>query len=486
MKKITAISLAALASAWAFTGCNSSTYIEAENTSSSVAVYSFSIQADKNIMAGLDSVFFSIDLEKGVIFNADSLPYGTKVTKLIPVIQVVDDVSALTVTEKRANGTDSVHDYLKNTSDSIDFTHPVVLTLTSPSGAVKREYTVTLNVHKLVSDSLQWGRTARKVLPSVFGVPTRQRTVRTNDAFWCLSTAAGQWSLATAADPSTNWDKYKVDMPAGSDIETFAAAGDRLHIIANGILHYSTDGGRSWTSSGSSWHSCYGAYGNELLGTAIINGVYKVVSYPGNYPIVDVPEGMPVEGTSVAATVKFPLSTSEQMYFTGGVDADGRYCADTWAFDGKAWAKISQKPLPKGLADAVMVPYYTFRTSQLNVKQYDAILVFGGYDGKAVNRTVYVSSDYGVTWNEGGSLVQLPDYLPSVTSAQAYVYSETLHARSDEGWLEFGSGLSRATKPVEQWQCPYIYMFGGYDASGYLQPYVWRGVINRLSYKPVI
>lgn len=486
MKKITAISLAALASASAFVGCNSSTYNVDENTSSSVAVYSFTLQADNKVMSGLDSVFFSIDLEKGEIFNADSLPYGTKVTKLIPVIRVVESVSAFTITETRENGTDTIHDYLKHSSDSIDFTRPVILTLTSPSGAVRRDYKVTVNVHKLVSDSLQWGRTARKVLPSTFVTPTRQHTTRTEDACWCLSSAGNQWSMATASDPAGIWDKYTVSMPSGADIETFSGTSNRLHILADGKLYYSTDGGRTWTFSGRMWHSIYGGYGNELFGAAENNGRYQIESYPGNYPIVNVPDGMPVEGTSEAVTVKFPLASSAQMFFTGGIDANGRYCADTWAFDGSVWAKISQNPLPKALADAVMVPYYTFRTSGFNnVKQYDAMLVYGGYDGKAINRTVYISTDYGVTWTEGGSLLQLPDYMPSVRSAQAFVVEETIHARSSEGWDEYGFGMSRITRPIEEWNCPYIYQFGGYDASGNLQPYIWRGVINRLSYKPV-
>jgi hypothetical protein len=44
---------------------------------------------------------------------------------------------------------------------------------------------------------------------------------------------------------------------------------------------------------------------------------------------------------------------------------------------------------------------------------------------------------------------------------------------------------SRATAPITQWEVPYIYLFGGYDSEGYLYNSVWRGVINRLSFKPL-
>lgn len=53
-----------------------------DETVASVAVSSFSLRANKNIMQNLDSVFFSIDLDRGIIYNADSLPKGTDISKL--------------------------------------------------------------------------------------------------------------------------------------------------------------------------------------------------------------------------------------------------------------------------------------------------------------------------------------------------------------------------------------------------------------------
>ena len=108
MKKLTILSLAAFFAVTAFIGCNSSDdYTSAENVSSSVAVYSFKISKDDSVLANLDTVFFSIDLVNGRIFNADSLPFGTKTNKLVPVINVVNGASAATLTWKTAAGTDT-------------------------------------------------------------------------------------------------------------------------------------------------------------------------------------------------------------------------------------------------------------------------------------------------------------------------------------------------------------------------------------------
>ena len=111
--------------------------------------------------------------------------------------------------------------------------------------------------------------------------------------------------------------------------------------------------------------------------------------------------------------------------------------------------KISTKPLPAALSGIAMVPFTTFRIIDvINVLRYSSMLAIGGTDGSTVSRTVYVSNDYGMAWAEGGSLIQLPDYMPAVHGAQAFVEDETLTA-------------SRATRPITEWQCPYIYLFGG-------------------------
>ena len=60
--------------------CNSTDDEEITYTiSESVRVTSFSLAANDSVLANLDTVFFTIDLNGGQIFNADSLPVGTDV-----------------------------------------------------------------------------------------------------------------------------------------------------------------------------------------------------------------------------------------------------------------------------------------------------------------------------------------------------------------------------------------------------------------------
>ena len=57
-------------------------------------VTGFSLQADAEVLASLDSVHFTIDYDRGLIYNADSLPVGTKVTGLKVNVNFLNNVSS--------------------------------------------------------------------------------------------------------------------------------------------------------------------------------------------------------------------------------------------------------------------------------------------------------------------------------------------------------------------------------------------------------
>ena len=68
------------------TSCNSddSQYEVIEDTTvSNVSLTAFSLEQNSKVAANLDSLFFTVDLNKGRVFNADSLPVGT--TQLLSI-----------------------------------------------------------------------------------------------------------------------------------------------------------------------------------------------------------------------------------------------------------------------------------------------------------------------------------------------------------------------------------------------------------------
>ncbi len=469
-------------------GCNEKTE-EVETTATNAAVRSFTLKANDKVLAHLDSVFFTVDLVKGTIFNADSMPYGTDITKLVPVITTVEGAGVAELTVRRSGtSVDTVYDYLTNSSDSIDFTNPVKLRLVSPDGRTERNYTINVNVHKVAADSLMWAQADRRTLPSKFAYPTKQHTVKMEDHLFCLTEYQSQWSMAllnadlaavTGSSPDLGlWSTWLVDFGFTPNVQSFSATNSALYILDTaGNLYTSTDLGSTWASTGLNWHAVYGSYGNQLLGSVKVGNDWKVQSYPDG-ALVSLPDGMPVSGMSVPVEYTFSMSNQPQILMVGGRCADGTLSDQVWGYDGKSWARVSRKPLPVALEYAAVAPYITYEVnSGWPGEDRASMYVFGGRksDG-SISKTVYVSNDYGNTWSEGGSYLQLPDYIPAMYDSQVFSIAQTLKADAQ----------IKVSRPVESWNCTYIYMYGGVNASGQTSNNVWRGVINRLSFKPII
>lgn len=484
-----AIGLTASMAMAAFVGCNSDSD-PINIAASSTAIRTFSLTADTSVCQNLDSVYFSIDLVQGVIFNADSLPYGTDVSKLIPKITPLEGASILELTVKRDGRADTTYNYLTNSSDTIDFTHPVALRIASYDGTATRDYTIRVNVHRMRPDSLTWDRVDRRTLPSAFEYPSRQHTTRGGDKLYCLTASGQQYCIATSPDDLaslndpmavlSNWPLITPQFGFSPDVTSFTATDDALFILSEaGDLYKSADGGASWTNTGHNLHAIIGGYGSKLFGTAKVGAEWKIFAYP-EASYTDMPEGMPVSGMSVPVVTKFAMSANPQLLFLGGRLEDGSLSDASWGFDGYTWTKVSRRLLPCGGVEGVtIVPYYTFKVStSWNVTTYPSILAFGGRlrDG-SLNTTVYRSDDYGFTWTLAPALMQLPDFIPAFYDAQAYVITSQLEAPV---------AVPAVSKPVESWDCPYIYLFGGRNAEGVTRNTVWRGVVNRLSFKPIV
>lgn len=77
------------------------------------------------VLAHLDTIFFTIDLNKGQIYNADSLPVGTDVSALIANISFDNVAQAKIYMDKGDPAKNDTIDYIANPTDSIDFTSKV-------------------------------------------------------------------------------------------------------------------------------------------------------------------------------------------------------------------------------------------------------------------------------------------------------------------------------------------------------------------------
>lgn len=481
MKKSATACLGALATIMLFGSCNSNEEIYDDTKYSSTAVYSFAFSEDKKVMEHLDTVFFSIDLVNARIFNADSLPMGAPVNKLVPKVVMVEGASAIQFTVHRANGSDTTYNYTANTTDSIDFSHgPVDMRIVSLDGLSERTYSIHVNVHTLKADSLTWDREALRTLPSAFNVPTRQHTTATAHATYCLTEAGGNYSLAVSQDLfGDEWTTSTPSLPAGAIIDSFTGADNALYILAadgatdgSAALWRSTDGAATWQPLDVRMNHIYGSLGEHVYGAYCSDGTWCTVS-SGTSALMPLPAGVPVAQTSCPARFTFPLAEGEQMLVVGGVDADGKIAKSAWAFDGDSWARVSRYSLSWAARRMTLVSFVSYQLkSNLIPQEFPTMLAFGGIDDKgAISQKVYMSRDYGMNWSEAPANLQLADYLTPVYGAQAIVADATLHGR--------------AIRPIDQWECPFIYVFGGTTTAGTLSNTLWRGTINRLLFKPL-
>ena len=485
--------------------CNSDSDLETEPyiPSSNVAITSFSLVANSKILANLDSVHFTIDLDRALIYNADSLPKGTDVSRML--VELKSSGSNVEVDMKNCTRLTADTTFTYSNADTIDFTGDVRIVVTAADEVTKRVYTVKVNVHEMLPDSLYWNRLARRDLPSIGGRVAQQRTVKYKGSAYCLMNEGESYTLATIDNPANNvWTKQELALAFTPDVRSLTATDDAAYILDTEGNLYSSYDLISWQPCGVAWKSITAGYLDKVLGVAADGGVLTHVAYPAiaGATLDAVAKGFPVAETSDMVVVDSQWNINPIGLVTGGTDADGNVTGDTWGFDGTRWAKVSTFAIPPHTG-MVMVPYTTFEVgADWKPREYPTLIAFGGQlpDGTNDN-TLYISRDNGVNWNRGDSLLQLPDYIEKVANADAVVFTSRLSVDSrsaaDEwtympsvklpAWYHIVTGVpaSRATQPVTEWDCPYIYVFGGVTPTGGLSNNIWRGVINRLSFKPL-
>ena len=486
-------------------------------SSSSTAITGFNLVENNNILANLDSVFFTIDLNEARIYNADSLPKGTDISRMLINVSYPSCHSVTVSINNAERMRDTTFAY--SNADTVDFTGDVKIKVTALDQVTTRTYDVKVNVHTLESDSLQWDEVAYSQLPSQYGKVADQKTVKFNDDAYCLMADNGYYILAIADAPTGTWTKQEVTLPFTPSVRTFTACDDAMYILSadNGELYTSTDA-VNWTSCGVAWCGVTGAYGDRLLGLINDNGTYYHDEYPrrAGYSIVQADAAFPVAGTSNLVLYENKWGTSDIAVCIGGLTANGEYVGRAWGYDGNAWSILSNNEIA-GREGMSLLLYTTVATADdsWNTTAYPTFIAWGGRTATGeLDNTMYVSRDMGVHWSLADQLMQLPEYIPAVYRADALVFVSTMtdnaaKAGAMPGTLSWRSmpspempvwfnataafamvGTRSATAGngithVTEWDIPYIYMFGGQDEAGNTHNTVWRGVLNRLTYKPV-
>ena len=447
-------------------------------------VTSFRLQNDTKNSIKLDSVYFTIDPVRGKIYNVDSLPVGTDVSHLLTSLSFSTSISEakfyLTYSKSGAVTRDTIT-YKSTSTDSLNFTGSARLEVTSYDGTVVRNYEVHVNVHKTQPDTLNWPLSERRDLPGSGDNVVAQRTVRWSNVVVCLVQNSDGYKISLSNDLTGAWSVLDLDADFTPDVNSLATYDEMLCLLdTDGYLHTTHDL-HEWTKTDVRWHSIIGGYGTRVLGITT-DELPMFDEYPHRDQFVPepVPANFPMSGYTQLVTANNQWTVAQQAVMVGGLLADGTVSDKTWGYDGNTWAIISndENGLP-ALRDAILVSYQTYSVNTINYKTtlQDTWLVMGGFktDGTP-NRTTYISNNQGITWTAAASTLQWPSHIPSMGSAQAIIEKREFTANG---------APRRVSRPVTEWDVPYIYLFGGKNASGELLNNVRCGVITRMTYKPV-
>lgn len=481
--------------------CNSKTTddeTEIAVTPALVAVKNFYLKSNDSVLAHLDSVFFSVDLNSGVIFNADSLPVGTDVSRLIPSITFANTMTKAELSFLKDNATDTVVDYLKNPDDSIDFTYPVILDVTAQDGSNSFTYTIKVNVHKQKPDSIVWDRLSTSVLPSRMEHPVAQKTIFNNEIAYCLiEEQDGTYTLSTSSDLNKGeWAKTTFAPGFEPDIESYTSTPDSFYLLdINGELYTSQDNS-SWVDTDNKWITILGAYGFSIIGIKLNEGSYYHSMYPETESFMEreIGAGFPIKNASAVGSIESKWADQPTIIIAGGNTLSGVPTSNVWAYDGNSWAIINQDYLPE-LESPMMARYVVYRdTPYVFLKrEMDVWMIFGGLTAEGeMNRNVYLSYDNGVHWSLAPESLQLPENLPALKGSDIIVAGYELSANLSDAWALQPNAKTRTSYTIEgydiNWICPYLYIFGGYPlpSEEILNTEIWRGVLQKLTFTPDI
>jgi hypothetical protein len=476
--------LSALALGW--TSCNSDDDTDSDElingtgaVNTSTAVTAFSLKANSSILANLDSVYFTIDLDKGEIYNADSLPMGTDVSRLL-VSATFPGVSGVEVVmPSRFTGNDTVVDLISNPSDSINFSKgSVTMRVSSVDGKYERLYTVKVNVHKLVPDSLQWSNLGN--IPTDLPTVRSQRALTLPDGRFCIVARGDiRTTQAITSDPfdTNSWEITTLSMPRSVDISSLCVTADgTYYVLAGTTLYAATDMvAGDWTAVAEGWSYIYGSLQNKVVGVNADQTCWQ--TYPDGLS-GEIPDDMPVKGTSQLVAFTSDWALAPQAIMVGGENAKEKYVGYTWAFDGNSWLRLSgySNILPPAEGYSIF-PYRTYRESDIFViTSYSTWIAIGGKLSPSTLQTnVYTSMDNGVNWKKADTaLSSRPSEMPYAYASSVAVYDRTLY-----------SAATRAIAPITQWEAPYVYLIGGKDELNAPINMFWRGIINRCAFKPL-
>lgn len=465
-------------------------------------VTKFSLTDNASVADKLSSYNFTIDNfgtsdasihsrfpNDGIIFNADSLPYGA-IPDSIKVSVSYSSPDSAYFCLYSLDG--KLQQFSNVAADSaLYFASYPDIRLNISSRGNRKVYHVKINVHKIAGDTIKWNSYTDELWTQADVKDQRTDTIGTT-AYWFVENGqVDQVITASIQNRPTQWtDPADVNIAGGEllDLQTLYSWHNALYAIGKNSqsLLTSTDG-FNWQPASSDHQftailgnqlatsDVYGRYNSDTLNAIIrIGDVYHfAVSADAKQWRVDkqIPANFPISGfTRPISTPARPHNgnLTSRLYIIGGKTADGSLTSSTWSCDGFSeiekgcnWAEFPHTTIPAMQGGNLI--QYTLDSD--NPKSFWILQPGFMADGTVpqsthYNRqyaTLYYSEDSGVSWHN------LYDSYPKMADNSAFADGVASSVFCHPGNFE-------------------IYMFGRKKTDGTFSTQVWGGLLPSLTF----
>lgn len=387
----------------------------------------------------MGSFAFTINQLTGEIYNNDSLPFATDVTK------VVISLSAEGVPSIYDDST-SLYEAISK-SDSIDFTAPRKFRVYSNDAQYHKDYTISINVHQVDPEMMVWAQ-----MPAVDAVvPVRAMELDGNMYLFGKDSEGAAVVSVTAIDDANVWSTAGVTGLSVDALSTITVWGGQFYAVASGNLYSSADA-KFWEVAASGLGAIAIVGASDEAGEIWIAGEQGLLRSKdgGSFEVTEaLPNGFPLYGVSL---MSYPLSHNKEIvrymlvgYTTAAKDGDVAVWSRLSSED--KWVRYDNEGNTftcPALKDVTAVRY--------NGNLY-ALGGAGNVNGVNVDAfsSFYVSKDNGIVWKENTSFYQR---LPKELAGNNAPFAIAVDSKN------------------------YLWIINAGENGG-----VWKGIINRLGFK---
>ncbi|MFA6830729.1 MAG: DUF6242 domain-containing protein [Bacteroidaceae bacterium] len=353
-------------------------------------VTSFSL--DSTRLGGLTPIF-TIDQKNHLIFNVDSLPNS-----------VTDSLKKILMTMTYNGYLATVDDLFLDLTDSLDLSStmetPFLFQAYSPGLDIKKTYSLTVNIHQQVPDSLHWV----KMTDSFSGgsVSSPIEGVELNSILHVYTAEGVHYSSADAQ----TWNRTSLEgWPVDAVISSIRSFNNTLYLIDKVGTLYSSIDGITWNIKTVDYPvlQILVALPNQLSLIVDMSGVktFATLDTSSVLTIGDVVEdGFPTENINGQS---FQNKTKQdKAIIIGEADASDEYLTPWFTYTGLSWA------ISENRVTSLQLPIIN-KPSIINTD--DSFMVFG-----QTLDSIY-SSKESLTWTKATKLIVFPE---EMNSTQTY------------------------------------------------------------------